>query len=146
MAKKILYNEEARKALKNGIDAVANVVKITIGPRGRNVVLDKGYGSPTITNDGVSIAKDITLKDKFENLGAEIVRVKNVTEDNKSDFRLKYMPGHPAADADGYVKMPNVNSLVETMDMREATRSYEANMGMFTQSRDMMNRTIDLLR
>ena len=73
MTKQILYNEAARKALKNGVDAVANVVKITIGPRGRNVVLDKGYGSPMITNDGVSIARDITLKDKFENMGAEIV-------------------------------------------------------------------------
>ncbi len=89
----------------------------------------------------------ITFKSQLDkNLGAEVVRVKNVSEDQKSDFRIKYMPGHPAADADGYVKMPNVNSLVETMDMREATRSYEANMGMFTQSRDMMNRTIDLLR
>lgn len=86
MAKKILYNEEARRALKNGIDAVANVVKLTIGPRGRNVVLDKGYGSPTITNDGVSIAKDITLKDKFENLGAEIVKeVANKTNDIAGD-------------------------------------------------------------
>lgn len=86
MAKKILYNEEARKALKNGIDAVANVVKITIGPRGRNVVLDKGYGAPTITNDGVSIAKDITLKDKFENLGAEIVKeVASKTNDIAGD-------------------------------------------------------------
>ena len=74
MSKKIIYNEQARKALKNGIDAVANAVKITIGPRGRNVVLDKGYGAPTITNDGVSIAKDITLKDKFENMGAEIAK------------------------------------------------------------------------
>jgi chaperonin GroEL len=74
MAKKILYNEEARKALKRGIDTVADVVKITIGPRGRNVILDKGYGSPTITNDGVSIAKEITLKDKFENMGAEIIK------------------------------------------------------------------------
>lgn len=89
----------------------------------------------------------ITFKSQLDkNLGAEVVRVKNVTEDQKSDFRIKYMPGHPAADENGYVKMPNVNSLVETMDMREATRSYEANMGMFTQSRDMMNRTIDLLR
>ena len=86
MAKKILYNEEARKALKNGVDAVANVVKITIGPRGRNVVLDKGYGAPTITNDGVSIAKDITLKDKFENLGAEIVKeVASKTNDVAGD-------------------------------------------------------------
>src|SRR3954464_12543541 len=74
MAKKILYNEAARKALKVGIDAVADTVKLTIGPRGRNVVLERGYGSPTITNDGVSIAKEITLKDKFENMGAEIVK------------------------------------------------------------------------
>lgn len=74
MAKRILYNEEARKSLKKGVDAVADAVKITLGPRGRNVVLDKGYGSPTITNDGVSIAKEITLKDKFENMGAEIIK------------------------------------------------------------------------
>ncbi|PIQ68004.1 MAG: chaperonin GroEL [Candidatus Taylorbacteria bacterium CG11_big_fil_rev_8_21_14_0_20_46_11] len=74
MSKTILYNEDARKALKRGVDVVANAVKITIGPRGRNVVLDKGYGAPTITNDGVSIAKEISLKDKFENMGAEIVK------------------------------------------------------------------------
>jgi len=74
MSKRILYNEEARKALKAGIDKVANAVKVTIGPRGRNVVLDKGFGGPTITNDGVSIAKDIILSDKFENMGAEIVK------------------------------------------------------------------------
>ena len=74
MAKQILYNEEARRALKRGVDAVANAVKITVGPRGRNVVLEKSYGAPTITNDGVSIAKEITLKDKFENMGAEIVK------------------------------------------------------------------------
>ncbi len=86
MSKKILYNEVARKALKAGIDAVANAVKITIGPRGRNVVLDKGYGTPTITNDGVSIAKDIVLKDKFENLGAEIVKeVASKTNDVAGD-------------------------------------------------------------
>ncbi|MFZ2522163.1 MAG: chaperonin GroEL [Minisyncoccia bacterium] len=74
MAKQILFSDEARKKLKSGIDQVANVVKVTIGPKGRNVVLDKGYGSPTITNDGVSIAKEITLKDKFENMGAEIIK------------------------------------------------------------------------
>jgi len=74
MAKQILFNEDARKALKRGIDQVADVVKVTIGPKGRNVVLDKGYGAPTITNDGVSIAKEIVLKDKFENMGAEIVK------------------------------------------------------------------------
>ncbi len=86
MAKKILYNEAARKALKAGVDAVADVVKLTIGPRGRNVVLDKGYGSPTITNDGVSIAREITLKDKFENMGAEIAKeVASKTNDVAGD-------------------------------------------------------------
>lgn len=86
MAKKILYNEDARKALKQGVDAVADAVKITLGPRGRNVVLDKGYGTPTITNDGVSIAKEITLKDKFENMGAEIIKeVASKTNDLAGD-------------------------------------------------------------
>ena len=86
MAKKILYNEQARKALKAGVDAVADAVKITLGPRGRNVVLDKGYGSPTITNDGVSIAKEITLADRFENMGAEIAKeVASKTNDSAGD-------------------------------------------------------------
>ena len=86
MAKQILFNQDAREALKRGVDKVANAVKITIGPRGRNVVLDKGYGAPTITNDGVTIAKDITLKDKFENMGAEIVKeVASKTNDTAGD-------------------------------------------------------------
>jgi len=86
MAKIILYNENAREALRRGVDAVANAVKITLGPRGRNVVLDKGYGTPTITNDGVSIAKEIVLKDKFENMGAEIAKeVASKTNDNAGD-------------------------------------------------------------
>ncbi|MEX0933550.1 MAG: chaperonin GroEL [Candidatus Paceibacterota bacterium] len=74
MAKNIVFNEEARRGLKAGVDKVANAVKTTIGPRGRNVVLDKGYGGPTITNDGVTIARMITLKNKVENMGAEIVK------------------------------------------------------------------------
>lgn len=74
MAKQIKYNEPARRKLKAGVDKLANAVKITLGPRGRNVVLDKGFGSPTITNDGVTIAKEIELEDKIENLGAEIVK------------------------------------------------------------------------
>jgi len=74
MSKRIIFSEDARKALKKGVDIVADAVKITIGPRGRNVVFDKGYGGPTITNDGVSIAKEITLSDKMENMGAEIVK------------------------------------------------------------------------
>ncbi len=78
--------------------------------------------------------------------GSKLVEVDKVSKDTKTQFEKKYMPGHPAADADGYVLMPNVNSLVETVDMREASRPYEANLGMFTQTRDMMNRTIDILR
>ncbi len=74
MAKQILFNADARVALRTGIDKVADAVKITLGPRGRNVVLDRGFGAPTITNDGVSIAKDITLPNKFENMGAEIIK------------------------------------------------------------------------
>jgi chaperonin GroEL len=74
MAKQVIYGEEVKKKLQKGVDTVANAVKVTLGPRGRNVVLDKGFGGPTITNDGVSIAKEITLKDKFENMGAEIIK------------------------------------------------------------------------
>lgn len=74
MAKKVIFDEQARRSLKAGVDKVANAVKVTLGPRGRNVVLDKGYGTPTITNDGVSIAKEISLRDKFENMGAEIIK------------------------------------------------------------------------
>ncbi len=86
MAKQILSGEAARKSLKSGVDKVANAVKITIGPRGRNVVLDKGYGAPTITNDGVSIAKEIALPDKMEHMGAEIVKeVASKTDDIAGD-------------------------------------------------------------
>jgi len=74
MAKQIKFNEQARRRLKKGVDKLANAVKVTLGPKGRNVVLDKGFGSPTITNDGVTIAKEIELKDKFENIGAEIIK------------------------------------------------------------------------
>ena len=86
MAKEVLYGEDVKKKLQKGVDKVANAVKVTLGPRGRNVVLDKGYGGPTITNDGVSIAKEITLKDKFENMGAEIVKeVANKTNEIAGD-------------------------------------------------------------
>lgn len=74
MAKKIIYGEEARKALQKGVDAVANTVKITLGPKGRNVVLSKQYSSPLITNDGVTIAKEIELSDPFENMGAQLLK------------------------------------------------------------------------
>ena len=74
MAKQILFGEEARRALQSGVDQLADAVKITLGPKGRNVVLDKKFGSPLITNDGVTIAKDIELDDAFENMGAQLVK------------------------------------------------------------------------
>ncbi|MCK5590746.1 MAG: chaperonin GroEL, partial [Candidatus Pacebacteria bacterium] len=86
MAKQIISDEKAQKALKEGIDKVANAVKVTIGPRGRNVVLDKGFGAPMITNDGVSIAREIDLSDKTENMGAEIIKeVASKTNDEAGD-------------------------------------------------------------
>ena len=74
MAKQIAYGEDARKALMNGINQLADTVKITLGPKGRNVVLDKKFGAPLITNDGVTIAKEIELEDPFENMGAQLVK------------------------------------------------------------------------
>lgn len=86
MAKDILYGEDARKALQAGVDKLANTVKITLGPKGRNVVLDKKFGSPLITNDGVTIAKEIELEDKFENMGAQLIKeVSNKTNENAGD-------------------------------------------------------------
>src|SRR5712692_4567588 len=74
MAKQLLFDEDARRSLKNGVDALAEAVKITLGPKGRNVVLDKKYGAPTITNDGVTIAKEIDLQNPFENMGAQLAK------------------------------------------------------------------------
>src|SRR3989344_2592574 len=74
MAKQIQYSEEARKKLKIGVDKLANTVKITLGPKGRNVVLDKGFGSPPLTHEGVTHAQEIELEEKIENLGAEIIK------------------------------------------------------------------------
>ena len=86
MAKEVIYGEDVKKRVKRGVDTVANAVKVTLGPRGRNVIIDKGFGGPTVTNDGVSIAKEITLKDKFENMGAEIIKeVANKTNELAGD-------------------------------------------------------------
>ena len=74
MAKIIAFNEEARRGLERGLNTLADTVKVTLGPRGRNVVLEKKWGAPTITNDGVSIAKEIELDDPYEKIGAELVR------------------------------------------------------------------------
>ncbi|OGG58664.1 chaperonin GroL [Candidatus Kaiserbacteria bacterium RIFCSPHIGHO2_02_FULL_49_16] len=86
MAKQVIFDEDVRSALKRGVDVVAGAVRVTLGPRGRNVALDKSWGGPTITNDGVTIAKEITLADKFENMGASIVKeVASKTNDKAGD-------------------------------------------------------------
>ena len=86
MAKQILFDEQARSKLKHGVDKLANAVKVTLSPKGRNVALDKGYGSPVITNDGVTVAKEIELEDKMENVGAQLLQeVANKTNDIAGD-------------------------------------------------------------
>ncbi len=86
MSKQIIFSEEARKSLKEGVDILADTVKVTLGPKGRNVVIDKGFGGPTITKDGVSVAKEVELEDKFQNLGAEMVKeVASNTNDKAGD-------------------------------------------------------------
>jgi chaperonin GroEL len=86
MSKEIRFSKEARKSMLKGVDTLAETVKLTLGPKGRNVVLDKGFGSPLITNDGVTIAKEIELEDKFENMGAKLIyEVANNTNDVAGD-------------------------------------------------------------
>ena len=86
MPKQLYFNEEARRALKRGVDIVADAVKTTLGPRGRNVSIDKKFGAPTVTHDGVTVAKEIELKDPFENMGAKLVnQVASKTSDVAGD-------------------------------------------------------------
>ena len=83
MAKQLVFNEEARRNIKAGVEKLAKAVKVTLGPKGRNVVLEKKFGSPTITKDGVTVAKEIELEDAYENIGAELVKeVASKTSDN----------------------------------------------------------------
>src|SRR4051795_10453684 len=85
-AKELLFSIDARARLKRGVDALAEAVKLTLGPKGRNVVIDRSFGAPTITKDGVSVAKEIELEDKFENMGAQMVKeVASRTSDNAGD-------------------------------------------------------------
>ncbi len=86
MAKQLLYSEEARRAILRGVEQLAKAVKVTLGPKGRNVVLDKKFGAPTITKDGVTVAKEVELKDPYENMGAELVKeVASKTSDIAGD-------------------------------------------------------------
>ena len=88
MAKDIIFGEEARKALQAGVDQIANAVKVTLGPKGRNAVLERSYGAPLITNDGVTIAKEVELDNPFENMGAQLVKeVATKTNDRSSVWR-----------------------------------------------------------
>src|SRR5256885_14814121 len=85
-AKEILFDSDARKQIGDGLNTLANAVKVTLGPKGRNVVLDRSWGAPTVTKDGVSVAKEIELKDKFENMGAQMVKeVASKTSDVAGD-------------------------------------------------------------
>src|SRR5688572_7695191 len=86
MAKQLLFDEEARRAIQRGVDQLADAVKVTLGPKGRNVVIDKKFGSPTITKDGVTVAKEIELEDPYENMGAQMVKeVASKTSDTAGD-------------------------------------------------------------
>lgn len=103
--------------------------------------------TPTAPGQTPFARKTVTFKNVLDKeIGGETVQVSKIGRDTRTPFPVKYMPGHPAADAAGYVQMPNINTLVEMTDAREAQRSYEANLGMFTQSRDMSQRLIDILR
>lgn len=90
--------------------------------------------------------KTIVFKNEMDRAkGVEIVKTSKIIEDQSNDFRLKFMPSHPGADKNGYIRLPNISTLIETMDMREAQRSYEANLGMMKISKGMLGKTIDLL-
>ena len=117
MSKEITFNENARQLLKNGVDAVAETVKVTLGPKGRNVVLDKGFGSPTITNDGVTIAKEVEVEDKSENLGVQLLKeVANKTNDVAGDGTTTATLLAQAIVADG---IKNVTAGANPLEIRQ---------------------------
>ena len=143
MAKQLLNGEDARKALINGIDKLADTVKITLGPKGRNVVLGKKFGAPVITNDGVTIAKEIDLKDAFENMGAQLVReVATKTNDAAGDGTTT---ATVLAQALSHGGMKNVAAGANPMDLKrgmqkavkEAVKAFEANSKKVNGSADI---------
>ncbi len=123
MAKLMLYKEEAREALKRGVDKLANAVKVTLGPKGRNVVLDRGFGSPVITKDGVTVAKDIELEDRFENVGASLVQeVASKTNDMAGDGTTTATILAQAIVAEGFSAVTSgANAIVLKRGMDKAT-------------------------
>ncbi|WP_367926002.1 chaperonin GroEL [uncultured Ruthenibacterium sp.] len=145
MAKQLLMGEEARKALSAGIDKLADTVKITLGPKGRNVVLGKKFGSPVITNDGVTIAKEIELKDAFENMGAQLVReVATKTNDAAGDGTTTATVLAQALVTEG---MKNVAAGANPMDVKRGMqKAVVAAVDAFKANSKTMNGTADIAR
>ena len=145
MAKQLLTGEEARKALKTGIDQLADTVKITLGPKGRNVVLAKKFGSPVITNDGVTIAKEIELKDAFENMGAQLVReVATKTNDAAGDGTTTATVLAQALVTEG---MKNVAAGANPMDVKRGMqKAVKAAVGAFTANSKKVSGSADIAR
>jgi chaperonin GroEL len=125
MAKQIIFDEQARLALRRRVNKVADAVRVTIGPKGRNVMLDKGYGAPTITNDGVSIAKEISLSDPIENMGAEVVKdVANKTNETAGDGTTTAVILTQAIVREGFKKTTmGVNPMGVRMGIEHATQA-----------------------
>ena len=145
MAKQILHGEEARKALSAGIDTLADTVKITLGPKGRNVVLGKKFGAPVITNDGVTIAKEIELKDAFENMGAQLVReVATKTNDAAGDGTTTATVLAQALVTEG---MKNVAAGANPMDVKRGIqKAVKAAVDAFTANSQKINGGEDIAR
>ena len=145
MAKQLLMGEEARKALSAGIDKLADTVKITLGPKGRNVVLGKKFGAPVITNDGVTIAKEIELKDAFENMGAQLVReVATKTNDAAGDGTTTATVLAQALVTEG---MKNVAAGANPMDVKRGMqKAVSAAVEAFKANSKTMNGTADIAR
>src|SRR3989338_4093999 len=131
MPKQIKFEIQAREALKRGVDILANTVKTTLGPKGRNVVLDKGFGTPVITNDGVTIAKEIDLKDRFENIGAEIVKeVASKTNDVAGDGTTTAVLLAQAIISEGLKNVTaGANPIVLRRGIEKATKAIVAELG-----------------
>ena len=128
MAKEIKYGIDARKALEEGVNKLANTVRVTLGPKGRNVVLDKSYGAPLITNDGVTIAKDIELEDKFENMGAQLVKeVATKTNDVAGDGTTTATVLAQAMVNAGMLDKVDDVSQITTSEIQEALGGVEIN-------------------
>lgn len=145
MAKDIIYGEQARKSLQTGIDKLADTVKITLGPKGRNVVLDKKFGAPLITNDGVTIAKEIELEDAFENMGAQLVKeVATKTNDAAGDGTTTATLLAQALVREG---MKNVAAGANPMVLKKGVqKAVDAAVGAIIKNSKIVNGTKDIAR